>query len=150
MNDADPDVSAATAQRAAQSLATIARAVDEDIGGQPTLAELIEILGWAVPTAEESLEAPSAVTRFRARLRGRRPAELAVESRVGDLGDSVFAEAADQLAALARAAGRTVTRRSTTHPTRPPHTRSCTDTVRPRPPTVGSARSARMRLVESG
>jgi hypothetical protein len=112
MTDADPGSGLAELE-AAKTLAAIAEAVEDELGSKPTLAELVEILGWAVPTREESLDAPSAVIRFRARLRDRRRVEVAPESRVNELGDAVFAEAAEGMAALARAlarqAGRTIT-----------------------------------------
>lgn len=73
----------------------------DELGGPPTLAEFLEVLGWAVP-ADAPLSQP---LRFAATLAGRRPYRSAEPSRVGDLDDAVFEEAREYVHALAPADG---------------------------------------------
>jgi hypothetical protein len=78
-------------------LAEVAAEMADELGAPPTLAEFLEVLGWSVPT-DGALTQPS---RFRATLTGRKPYRSDTPSRVGDLDDSVFNDAAERLNALA-------------------------------------------------
>jgi hypothetical protein len=78
-------------------LAEVAAEMADELGGPPTLAELLEVLGWSVPT-DGDLTQPA---RFTATLAGGKSYRSDTPSRVGDLDDGVFAEAAEHLNTLA-------------------------------------------------
>jgi hypothetical protein len=88
----------------AGQLAEICSAVAEELGGPPTLGELLEVFGWAYPQNSEHLQDSLAVpVTFTAKFRpGRTPAASPQESRMSELNDAVFVMASDCLAALAR------------------------------------------------
>jgi hypothetical protein len=67
-------------------LGFVAEMADE-LGGPPTLAEFLEVLNWS---------APDGPVRFVATVSGK-PYRSASPSRVGDLGDAVFADASEYL-----------------------------------------------------
>jgi hypothetical protein len=59
----------------------------DELGGPPTLAEFLEVLGWAT--------ADGGPSRFTATLAGGKPYRSESPSRVPDLDDNVFAEASE-------------------------------------------------------
>ncbi|MDT0268456.1 hypothetical protein RM844_19410 [Streptomyces sp. DSM 44915] len=93
-----PDLHEAAAKRCAAVVAQLA----EWLAGPPTLAEFLDVLGWAVPTGDAALADSVALpVGLRAHLgRGRRY-RPAGASRVGELPDAAFTEATDLLALLA-------------------------------------------------
>jgi hypothetical protein len=68
----------------------------DELGGPPTLAEFLEVLGWSVPP-----DIDTAPLRFTASLAGGKPYRSDSPSRVSDLDDNVFEEAREHLNALA-------------------------------------------------
>lgn len=100
MSDTPPprDTADATFAR----LVGVVERLAERLGGPPTLGELLDVLGWAVPTGGTALaEAVALPQRFRASLRKGRRYVAQRESRVGELDDADFTEAAGLLAVLA-------------------------------------------------
>jgi hypothetical protein len=95
MNDGD-------LARAGQLIHELVSAFTDEIGGPPTLAELLEIISWAMPAGEGTL-AGGRPPRLDAVLRDGRSAETGRPSRVGDLNDAVFVIAGDLLADLTSA-----------------------------------------------
>jgi hypothetical protein len=80
----------------ASGIAALAAEFREQVGSQPTLGELLEILGWS---AHNLFSVPLA---FKPKLTGNRRYEAPRASLVGELNDSVFVDAADVLSVLAK------------------------------------------------
>ncbi|SOD64023.1 hypothetical protein SAMN06297387_1142 [Streptomyces zhaozhouensis] len=89
-----PGLTEADAETAVPRLAAVVGGLAERFGGPPTLGELLELLGWSLPTAGDALaEAVALPQRFRANVRGGRRYEPPAGSRVPELADAEFAEA---------------------------------------------------------
>jgi hypothetical protein len=101
VNDAQLPESVLT--EAASGLAEVATEFADEIGGPPTLAEFLEVLGWAIPTNSDVVadSFPEPVS-LRANLKGNKRYSSAEKSRVGELNDNVFEEARDHLLTLFR------------------------------------------------
>ncbi|MGW7361843.1 hypothetical protein ACWGI8_00075 [Streptomyces sp. NPDC054841] len=77
----------------------------EEVGGPPTLGELLEILGWGAPAESEALAQPLPVPlTLKAKLKGNRRYQSGRPSRTGELNDAVFVAASDLLTELAEGA----------------------------------------------
>jgi hypothetical protein len=81
-------------------LGAVVAAFTEDVGAAPTLVELLEILGLAVPTSSDHLEGFAPPVRFTAVLKGNKKHKGGA-TRVGELNDAAFVEASDLMAFLA-------------------------------------------------
>ena len=78
----------------------------EELGSAPTLGELLEILGWAIPANHSALaEVIPAPVRFDALLSGGKRYRDRRASRTGELNDHAFDQAADCMAAIIDVAG---------------------------------------------
>ncbi len=83
----------------ADGLAAIAAEAGESLGGEPTLGELLEILGWAFPDGSDAVDGSFATPlRFKVNLKPNKRYSAPEPSRVGELGDAVFTDATDLLA----------------------------------------------------
>ena len=79
---------------ASSDLAKIAAQFAEELDGPLTLAEFLELLGWAVPLGSEAInDVFPQPLRFKAVLRGNKPYRSNRASRVHDLDDNPFEEA---------------------------------------------------------
>jgi hypothetical protein len=98
----DASLPADAIEVAAACLADVASDFGEEIGGPPTLAEFLEVLGWAVPVNSEATDGsfPQPLT-FKAKLKGNKRYGSDRPSRVCGLNDGVFVDATDCLVALA-------------------------------------------------
>lgn len=83
-------------------LAKVAAGFADEAGGAPTLAEFLEVLGWAVPANSDAVGPgfPQPL-RFKANLKGNKRYASDAPSRVGELNDHVFEEARELAAAVA-------------------------------------------------
>lgn len=85
--------------------AEVAAEMADELGGPPTLAEFLEVLGWSVPTNSDATDGTlTHPSRFTATLVGRKPYRSDTPSRVANLDDGVFADAGEHLNALAERA----------------------------------------------
>ncbi|MBR7838506.1 hypothetical protein KDL01_34890 [Actinospica durhamensis] len=83
----------------ADGLARIARDASGPLGGDPTLGELLEIIGWAFPEGSDAVDGSFATPlRFKAGLKPNKRYAVATASRVAELGDAVFTDTTDLLA----------------------------------------------------
>jgi hypothetical protein len=99
MNDQIP--SAAARDDAAESFAGIAAEFGEIFGTPATLAEFLEILGWAIPLDSDATDGSFLLPlEYTVRLRGHKRYRSSTASRVGELGDHLFVEACDHTTAL--------------------------------------------------
>src|SRR5262245_41718546 len=79
---------------ASSGLAEIAAEFAEELGGPLTLAEFLELLGWAVPSGSEAIDGLFIQPlRFKVALKGNKSYRNDVPSRVHDLDDHPFEEA---------------------------------------------------------
>ncbi|MFF3034788.1 hypothetical protein ACFVS7_27740 [Streptomyces rubiginosohelvolus] len=105
------DVSSTTAapNAAGEELSGLVTGIAEQLEGPPSLAELLEVLGWSVPAEDEALMGSFPVPlRLSAKVKGGRWYGSERPSRVGDLNDSAFVDASSFLSLLAeQAAART-------------------------------------------
>src|SRR5262245_13643857 len=88
------------------ALGAIAGVIAEELDGPPNLAELLEVIGWSIPSLAGSLDFAGTRVTIAARLDDGERVTPGKASRVGDLGDHVFADATDELTGLADAAAR--------------------------------------------
>lgn len=91
MNDIALD--AATVDGVASGFAEVAADFADEVDGPPTLAEFIEVLGWAVPESDSvdgDFQEPWELT---ATLKDNKPYRSTEQSRVPDLNDDVFEDA---------------------------------------------------------
>lgn len=86
-----------TIAEAATGLGEVAAEFADEMGGAPTLAEFLEILGWAVPDSDLPSPLP-----LRATLKGNKRYSGSAPSRVVELNDNVFEEARSCLVPLFR------------------------------------------------
>ncbi|GLY78818.1 hypothetical protein [Actinoallomurus iriomotensis] len=86
----------------AAGLAEVASGFAHEVGGPITLAELLEVLGWAVPANSEATDGtfPQPLT-YQVTLAGGRPYAGGRPSRVPELNDAVFVDAGEWQTALA-------------------------------------------------
>lgn len=78
----------------------------EELGSAPTLGELLEILGWAIPANHSALaETIQVPVRFDALLSGGKRYRDRRASRTGELNDHAFNQATDCMAAIINAEG---------------------------------------------
>jgi hypothetical protein len=97
----DAPLSADALAKAASRLEGVSADFADLIGRPPTLGELLEVLGWAIPANNDAADATFAPPMtFKANLKGNRRYASAEESRVGELNDSIFSDATDHLIAL--------------------------------------------------
>lgn len=82
---------------AASGLAEVVGEFADELGGPPTLAEFLELVGWAIPTNSDATDAtfPQPL-RFKAVLKGNKQYHGAAESRVPELDDVLFEDARDR------------------------------------------------------
>jgi hypothetical protein len=90
----DPALPASTRDEVASGLAEVAAEFADEMGSPPTLAEFLDIVGWAVPTASDAA-ADTFVEplRFTAYLAGNKRYQADGPSRVGELDDHLFEDA---------------------------------------------------------
>ncbi|HVV22895.1 MAG TPA: hypothetical protein VHF06_25895 [Pseudonocardiaceae bacterium] len=97
----DQVLPAAVRDAAAAGFAEVTEEFGERAGGAPTLAEFLEILGWAVPVGSDATDGtfplPLPLT---VKLAGNKRYRSPAESRVGDLDDALFVDTSDHTAAL--------------------------------------------------
>ncbi|QFZ21303.1 hypothetical protein [Saccharothrix syringae] len=86
--------------RVAPGLAEVFAEFADEVGGAATLAEFLEVLGWAVPTALVDFPYPLGLT---ATLKGNKRYAADRPSRVPELNDHVFEDAREHAAAVVRA-----------------------------------------------
>jgi hypothetical protein len=92
MNDAS--LSAYALDEAASGLAEIAAEFAEEVGGPPTLAEFLEILGWAIPVNSDATDGTfTEPLKFKATLKGNKQYRNDQASRVPELNDHIFEDA---------------------------------------------------------
>lgn len=90
----------------AAGLAEVASDFAGEVGGPPTLAEFLEILGWATPANSAATYGGFPLPmRFTAHLKGNKRYESDEPSRVSGLNDGVFVDATDCLVALVEQLG---------------------------------------------
>jgi hypothetical protein len=96
-----PRLPAGFLDKAHPRLESVSAAFSRELGGPPTLGELLELLGWAIPSNHDLVaEALVAPVRFKAVLTGNKRYTDRKPSRVGELDDAAFNEAADLMALL--------------------------------------------------
>jgi len=79
-------------------LAGIVREARGQLGGEPTLGELLEIIGWAFPDGAETVDGSFATPlRIKVNLKPNKRYAPAAGSRVAELGDAVFTDTTDLL-----------------------------------------------------
>jgi hypothetical protein len=90
----DISLPAGALDEASSDLAEVAAELAEALDGPLTLAEFLELLGWAVPSGSEAIDGvfPEPL-RFKVALRGNKPYRSDRASRVHDLDDHPFEEA---------------------------------------------------------
>jgi hypothetical protein len=87
---------------AASGLAEVAAEFADELGSPPTLAEFLELLGWAIPINNEALDGTFAEPlRFKVTLAGDKPYRSDAASRVPELNDHLFEDARTHLGDLA-------------------------------------------------
>lgn len=97
----EPVLSAAARDTAAKGFAEVAAEFRELLGGAPTLAEFLAVLGWAVPADSDATDGTFPLPlEFTVRLRGNKRYRAPAESRVGDLDDNLYVETSDLAVAL--------------------------------------------------
>jgi hypothetical protein len=100
---------AAAPDDAGEALSGLVTDLAEQFGGQPSLAELLEVLGWSVPAEDDALTGGFPVPlKLTAKVKGNRRYESERPSRTGELNDAAFVDASAFLSLLAeQAAART-------------------------------------------
>jgi hypothetical protein len=82
----------------AEGLALISSDAADAFGGEPTLGELLEIIGWAFPDGSDAIDGSFAMPlRFKVGMKANKRYAFPAASRVGELGDAVFADTTDLL-----------------------------------------------------
>jgi hypothetical protein len=100
----DVSLSANALAEASAGLAGVAAEFTEELGSAPTLAEFLEIVGWALPARSAATDGTFAdPLRFKVTLKGNEPYRSDTASRVPELNDHLFADAAEHHAALVEA-----------------------------------------------
>jgi len=107
----DVSVPADALDEAATGLAEVVAEFADELGGPPTLAEFLELVGWAIPGNSDAVDGtfPHPL-RFKVVLKGNKQYRDDTESRVSDLDDVLFEDARDHHRVLVehlRAAGET-------------------------------------------
>jgi hypothetical protein len=94
----DVSLSASALDEASSGLAEVAAEFTDELGGAPTLAEFLELLGWAIPENSDATDGlfPQPL-RFKAVLSGNKPYRSHAPSRVPELNDHLFADAGEHL-----------------------------------------------------
>lgn len=86
---------------AALRLGKIRDQIRDEIGSNPTLGELLDVIGWSIPVSHDQLDDVVALPlKFKVRLRGGKSYKAPRSTRIDDLNDSTFVAAADLLAFL--------------------------------------------------
>ncbi|GAA2723381.1 hypothetical protein [Actinocorallia aurantiaca] len=97
---AEPALDEETLRTAVELLSRVTEGFTEELGGEPALGELLEIIAQAVPFDSELVEGARLPVRFKAELaRGRRYTPPA-DSRTAELNDNTFAEASSLVSFL--------------------------------------------------
>jgi hypothetical protein len=87
----------------AAGLAEVAARFAEEVDGAPTLAELLDVLGWAVPSNSDAVDGTfTRPAKLVATLKGGKKHASDRPSRVPELNDGVFEDARDHVGVLAR------------------------------------------------
>jgi hypothetical protein len=98
---ADAARPSAALEAVAAGFEEVASDFTEEVGDPPTLAEFLEILGWAVPADGEATDGTfPRPLKFKAGLEGNKQYQSDQPSRVPELNDHVFVAAADHQGAL--------------------------------------------------
>jgi hypothetical protein len=99
----DAALPAEAVDEAASGLAAVAAGFAEEVGGAPTLAEFLEILGWAIPARDDATDGtfPEPL-RFKVGLAGNKRYGSDKASRVPELNDHLFEDARGYNTTLAR------------------------------------------------
>jgi hypothetical protein len=97
-------LSAIALGNASSGLAEAAAEFADELGSAPTLAEFLEIVGWALPTRSTATDGTfTEPLRFKVTLKGNKPYRSAGTSRVPELNDHLFEDAREHHAALVQA-----------------------------------------------
>jgi hypothetical protein len=92
----DVSLSASDLDEAGSGLSEVAAEFADEFDSPPTLAEFLELLGWAIPTNSEAIDGMWAEPlRFKVVLSGNKPYRSDAASRVPDLDDHLFEDARD-------------------------------------------------------
>ncbi|MEU4744339.1 hypothetical protein AB0G02_28285 [Actinosynnema sp. NPDC023658] len=106
MSDVPPPAEAL--DELAAGFAEVAARFTEELGGAPTLAEFLEVLGWAIPSTDAVDGAFTRPAKLVATVKGAKRYASDRPSRVSELNDGVFEDARAHVGVLAdrvRAAG---------------------------------------------
>ena len=97
----DMSLSADALDEAGSGLAEVAAEFAEELGGAPTLAEFLELLGWALPMNSDATDGTfHEPLKFKVVLTEKKPYHCEAPSRVGELNDHLFEDAREHHAAL--------------------------------------------------
>ena len=97
----DVSLSAGALDEASSGLAEVAAEFADELGAPPTLAEFLELLGWALPANTDATDGTFiAPMTFKATLRGNKPYRSDARSRVPELNDHLFEDAREHHVAL--------------------------------------------------
>jgi hypothetical protein len=104
VNDVPLSASALSADalgEASSGLAEVAAEFADLLGSAPTLAEFLEIVGWALPTNSAATDGTfTEPLKFKVVLKGNKSYRSETASRVGELNDHLFEDAREHHAAL--------------------------------------------------
>jgi hypothetical protein len=96
MGPNDVSLSASDLDEAGSGLSEVAAQFADEFDGPPTLAEFLELLGWAIPMNSDAIDGMWAEPlRFKVVLLGHKPYRSDAASRVPDLDDHLFEDARD-------------------------------------------------------
>jgi hypothetical protein len=105
----DVVLSANALSKASSGLAEVAAEFAEELGSAPTLAEFLEIVGWALPMRSSATDGTfTEPLRFKVILKGNKPYRSDTTSRVSELNDHLFEDAREHHTALVEAIRTTV------------------------------------------
>jgi len=94
-------LSASDLGEASSGLAKVAAEFADELGSAPTLAEFLDIVGWALPTNSAATDGTfTEPLRFKVTLKGNKPYHSDKTSRVPELNDHLFVEAREHHGAL--------------------------------------------------
>jgi len=97
----DMSIPAGALDEVGSGLAEVAAEFAEELEGRLTLAEFLDLLGWAVPSGSEAIDGvfPQPL-RFKVVLKGNKPYRTDRASRIHDLDDHPFVEASEHICVL--------------------------------------------------
>jgi hypothetical protein len=84
-----------------QELDRVVRTLGKEVGAVPALGELLEVLGFSIPTRDEFFDGVSVPLRLSAKVKGGRRYIYDRKSRIAELNDAVFVESSTFFSFLA-------------------------------------------------